>query len=74
VSIIKILRGLFAIAIIAVGSYWLFLSTLEWIEGGFQILTSSEKGKDAFTGVLFSIVIIACGVWEFNRLVEKYKK
>jgi hypothetical protein len=64
---------LFAVCLLCVGGYWLSESAQGWYQSGFQILTTGEKGKDSFSGVLFSATFILYGVWEIFRLVRQSK-
>jgi len=70
---LKILRGLFAVCLFSAGAYWFYISVQGWSQGGFPVLTSGEKGKDSFSGVLFSVAFMLYGVWEIFSLVKKSK-
>jgi hypothetical protein len=72
-SLLKILRGLLAVCLIFVGTYWLIESLQGWYQGGFKVLTTGDKGKDSFSGVLFSATFVLYGVWEIFRLVKQSK-
>ena len=72
-SAIKLLRGLFAIFLVSFGAVWLFNSSQDWYQKGFPTLVSGEKGKDALSGLFFSVVFVAYGVWEIYRLVKDNK-
>ncbi len=68
-----ILRAAIAAGFLVGGVYWLAHSAEGWYEQGFRVITSGEKGKDSFSGVLFSTAFIAFGVWEILRLVRNRK-
>lgn len=72
-SLLKILRGLFAVCLLLGGAYWFIISVQGWYQGGFPVLTSGEKGKDSFSGVLFSVAFMLYGAWEIFRLVKENK-
>jgi len=69
----KILRGLLAVCLFSVGAYWFILSAQGWYQGGFPVLASGEKGKDSFSGILFSVTFMLYGAWEIVRLVKENK-
>ena len=71
--VINILRGLFALSLVSFGAVWFFNSSQDWYQKGFPILVSGEKGKDALSGVFFSVVFIAYGAWEIYRIVKENK-
>jgi len=72
-SLLKILRALFAVCLFSVGAYWFIISAQGWYEGGYPVLTSGEKGKDPFSGVIFSVAFMLYGAWEIFRLVKENK-
>jgi len=72
-AFLKILRSLVAICLLATGAYWFAASAQGWYQAGFPVLTSGEKGKDAFSGLLFSVAFMAYGAWEIYRLVKEDK-
>ena len=72
-TLLKILRGLFAICLLSAGAYWFIASAQGWYQEGFPVLTSGEKGKDSFSGILFSVAFMLYGAWEIFRLVRENK-
>jgi hypothetical protein len=70
---LKMLRGLFAVCLFSVGAYWFIVSAQGWYQGGFQVFTSGEKGKDSLSGILFSVAFMLFGAWEILRLVKNRK-
>jgi len=70
---LKIVRGLLAIFLLAAGAYWFVASAQGWYQADFPVLTSGEKGKDVFSGLLFSVAFMLYGVWEIYRLVKENK-
>ena len=68
-----ILRGLLAICLLVAGVYWFVTSAQGWYQAGFPVLTSGEKGKDVFSGLLFSVSFMLYGAWEIFRLVKENK-
>ena len=70
-SLLKILRGLFAVCLFTAGVYMFITSAQSWYQGGYPVFTSGEKGKDSFSGVIFSVVFMLYGVWEIFRLVKE---
>jgi hypothetical protein len=72
-SLLKILRGLFAVCVFLAGTYWFIVSAQGWYQAGFPVLTSGEKGKDPLSGILFSVVFMLYGAWEIVRLVKQGK-
>jgi hypothetical protein len=72
-SILKMLRGLLAGCLFSVGAYWFVDSMQGWYQGGFPVITRGEKGKDSFSGILFSVLFMLYGAWELLMFVKKSK-
>jgi len=68
-----LLRSAFAIFMMLVGIYLLAISVNAWYDTGFSIITSKEKGKDAFSGIFFSIAFIAYAIWDLVNIIKKSK-
>jgi len=72
--LLKLLRILLAIGLFSVGAYWFVDSAPGWYQGGFAVFTSGEKGKDAFSGLLFSVLFMLYGAWELFRLIRNHRE
>ena len=73
-SLIMIVRIIFSTSLLFIGVYWFFQSSQDWIIEGFPIFTSGEKGKDIFSGILFSTAFISYGIWEITRIIKENRK
>ena len=64
----KAARALLAVVLLVAGLYWFLVSAQAWSQEGFAVITEGDKGKTAFSGLLFSSIFMLYGIWDLYML------
>ena len=68
---IRSLRGVVGIGLIALACYFFIPNFTAWYTEGFPIFSSGAKGKNALSGIFFSIIFFLYGGWEISNAIKK---
>ncbi len=69
-AIYRGIRILFDGLLLLAGTYLLLAILQDAQIADFSLFSSGDKGKDALSGVLFSVIFISYAIWDITRLIK----